>query len=167
MKSLWYAYLYVYQYEENVISFQVHIHWALRGHNLHRSFDNFQYGPKANINCSGLEYTSITHVCAIQNSIVAFDIFFTNDHGSCAMWNALIICPIIKLPGAWITKKFPLRKSKDHVYGTWVHKSLGIWKGHHREKNPLVSCMKPWTQARNNNKNIKYHSKPHVKIHFI
>ena len=25
-----------------------------------------------------------------------------------------------------------LRKSKDYVYGIWVYKALGIWKGYYR-----------------------------------
>ena len=28
----------------------------------------------------------------------------------------------------------PLRKSKDYVYGIWVYKALGIWKGYYRVK---------------------------------
>ena len=28
-----------------------------------------------------------------------------------------------------------LRKSKDYVYGIWVYKALGIWKGYYRVKN--------------------------------
>ena len=51
-----------------------------------------------------------------------------------------------------------LRKSKDYVYGIWVYKVLGVWKGYYRVKKSLVSCMKPWTEARNN-KYMKYHSK--------
>ena len=51
-----------------------------------------------------------------------------------------------------------IRKSKDYVYGIWVYKALGIWKGYYRIKKSLVSYMKPWTEARNN-KYMKYHSK--------
>ena len=51
-----------------------------------------------------------------------------------------------------------VRKSKDYVYGIWVYKVLGLWKGYYRVKKSLVSCMKPWTEARNN-KYMKYHSK--------
>ena len=47
------------------------------------------------------------------------------------------------------TQNDPLRKSKDYVYGIWVYKVLGIWKGYHRVKKSLVSCMKPWTEAIN------------------
>ena len=51
-----------------------------------------------------------------------------------------------------------IRKSKDYVYGIWVYKALGIWKGYYRVKKSLVSYVKPWTEARNN-KYMKYHSK--------
>ena len=52
-----------------------------------------------------------------------------------------------------------IRNSKDYVYGKWVYKVLGIWKGYHRvKKSSPVSCMKPWTEARNNDKYMKYHS---------
>ena len=27
-----------------------------------------------------------------------------------------------------------IRKSKDYVYGIWVYKALGIWKGYYRVK---------------------------------
>ena len=50
-------------------------------------------------------------------------------------------------------------KSKDYVYGIWVYKILGIWKGYYRVKESLVSCMKPWTEARNNDKYMKSHCK--------
>ena len=30
---------------------------------------------------------------------------------------------------------YPIRKSKDYVYGIWVYKVLGIWKGYYRVKN--------------------------------
>ena len=40
-----------------------------------------------------------------------------------------------------------------------MYKVLGIWKCHYRWKKSLVSCMKPRTDARNNNKHMKYHSK--------
>ena len=29
---------------------------------------------------------------------------------------------------------YVLRKSKDYVYGIWVYKALGIWKGYYRVK---------------------------------
>ena len=29
---------------------------------------------------------------------------------------------------------FPIRKSKDYVYGIWVYKALDIWKGYYRVK---------------------------------
>ena len=29
-------------------------------------------------------------------------------------------------------KYFVIRKSKDYVYGIWVYKVLGIWKGYYR-----------------------------------
>ena len=54
---------------------------------------------------------------------------------------------------------YRIRKSKDYVYGIWVHKVLGIWKCYYRVKKSLVSCMKPWTEARNNNKYMKSHCK--------
>ena len=59
-----------------------------------------------------------------------------------------------------------IRKSKDYVYGKWVYKVLGIWKGYHKVKNPLVSYMKPWTEARNNDKYMKYHSKLTYQLSF-
>ena len=40
-----------------------------------------------------------------------------------------------------------IRKSKDYVYGIWVYKALGIWKGYYRVKKSLVSYMKPCTEA--------------------
>ena len=54
---------------------------------------------------------------------------------------------------------YRIRKIKDYVYGIWVHKVLGIWKCYHRVKKSLVSCMKMWTEARNNNKYMKSHCK--------
>ena len=57
------------------------------------------------------------------------------------------------------------RKSKDYVYGIWVYKALGIWKGYYRVKKPLVSYVKPWTEARNN-KYMKYHSKLTYQLSF-
>ena len=48
-----------------------------------------------------------------------------------------------------------IRKSKDYVYGIWVYKALGIWKGYYRVKKSLVSYVKPGTEARNN-KYMKY-----------
>ena len=43
----------------------------------------------------------------------------------------------------YISVKFhQIRKSKDYVYGIWVYKVLGIWKGYYRvNKKSLVSCM--------------------------
>ena len=58
-----------------------------------------------------------------------------------------------------------LRRSKDYVYGIWVYKALGIWKGYYRVKTSLVSYMKSWTEARNN-KNVKYHSKLTYQLSF-
>ena len=58
-----------------------------------------------------------------------------------------------------------LRKSKDYVYGIWVYKALGIWKGYYRVKKSLVSYVKPWTEARNN-KYMKYHSKLTYQLSF-
>ena len=58
-----------------------------------------------------------------------------------------------------------LRKSKDYVYGIWVYKVLGIWKGYYSVITSLVSCMKPWTEARNN-KYMKYHSKLTYQLSF-
>ena len=55
-----------------------------------------------------------------------------------------------------------VRKSKDYVYGIWVYKALGIWKGYYRVKKSLVSYVKPWTEARNN----KYHSKLTYQLSF-
>ena len=57
------------------------------------------------------------------------------------------------------------RKSKDYVYGIWVYKVLGIWKGYYRVKKSLVSYMKPWTEARNN-EYMKYHSKLTYQLSF-
>ena len=58
-----------------------------------------------------------------------------------------------------------IRKSKDYVYGIWVYKALGIWKGYYRVKNSLVSYVKPWTEARND-KYMKYHSKLTYQLSF-
>ena len=58
-----------------------------------------------------------------------------------------------------------VRKSKDYIYGIGVYKVLGIWKGYYRVKKSLVSCMKPWTEARNN-KCMKYHSKVTYQLSF-
>ena len=58
-----------------------------------------------------------------------------------------------------------IRKSKDYVYGIWVYKALGIWKGYYRVKKSLVSYMKPWTEARNN-EYMKYHSKLTYQLSF-
>ena len=60
---------------------------------------------------------------------------------------------------------FLIRKSKDYVYGIWVYKVLGIWKGYYRVKKSLVSCIKPWTEARNN-RYMKYHSKLTYQLSF-
>ena len=54
--------------------------------------------------------------------------------------------------------------SKDYVYGIWVYKALGIWKGYYRVKK-MVSYMNPWTEARNN-KYMKYHSKLTYQLSF-
>ena len=58
-----------------------------------------------------------------------------------------------------------IRKSKDYVYGIWVYKALGIWKGYYRVKKSLVSYVKPWTEARND-KCMKYHSKLTYQLSF-
>ena len=58
-----------------------------------------------------------------------------------------------------------IRKSTDYVYGIWVCKVLGIWKGYYRVKKSLVSCMKPWTEARNK-KYMKYLSKLTYQLSF-
>ena len=63
------------------------------------------------------------------------------------------------------TISFPIRKSKDYVYGIWVYKALDIWKGYYRVKKSLVSYVKPWTEARNN-KYMKYHSKLTYQLSF-
>ena len=34
-----------------------------------------------------------------------------------------------------ISIRFKIRKGKDYVYGIWVYKVLGIWKGYYRVKN--------------------------------
>ena len=34
-----------------------------------------------------------------------------------------------------------LRKSKDYVYGKWVYKVHGIWKGYYRVKKIIISFM--------------------------
>ena len=60
---------------------------------------------------------------------------------------------------------YHIRKSKDYVYGIWVYKALGIWKGYYRVKKSLVSYMKRWTEARNN-KYMKYHSKLTYQLSF-
>ena len=56
-------------------------------------------------------------------------------------------------------------KSKDYVYGIWVYKALGIWKGYYRVQKSLVSYVKPWTEA-GNNKYMKYHSKLTYQLSF-
>ena len=33
-----------------------------------------------------------------------------------------------------LTTNISIRKSKDYVYGIWVYKVLGIWKGYYRLK---------------------------------
>ena len=66
------------------------------------------------------------------------------------------------IPGMSISM---IKKSKDYVYGIWVYKALGIWKGYYRVKKSLVSYMKPWTEARNN-KYMKYHSKLTYQLSF-
>ena len=57
------------------------------------------------------------------------------------------------------------KKSKDYVYGIWVYKVLGIWKGYYRVKKSLVSYMQPWNEPRNN-KYMKYHSKLAYQLSF-
>ena len=34
----------------------------------------------------------------------------------------------------WLIRRKLIRKSKDYVYGIWVYKVLGIWKGYYRVK---------------------------------
>ena len=51
------------------------------------------------------------------------------------------------------------KESKDYVYGIWVYKVLGIWKGYHRVKKITSFIMKPWTKARNDNEYMKSNSK--------
>ena len=65
----------------------------------------------------------------------------------------------------WVGQKNLKRKSKDYVYGIWVYKVLGIWKGYYRVNKSLVSCMKPWIEARNY-KYMKYHSKLTYQLSF-
>ena len=63
---------------------------------------------------------------------------------------------------------YQIRKNKDYVYGSWLYKALGIWKGYYRVKRSLVLCMKPWTKARNH-EYMKSHSiipKLHTNCHF-
>ena len=59
-----------------------------------------------------------------------------------------------------------VRESKDCVYGIWVYKVLGIWKGYYRAKKSLVSCMEPWTEAWNYNRCMKPHSKLTYQLSF-
>ena len=44
----------------------------------------------------------------------------------------------ISLTGSTMTA---IRKSKDYVYGKWVYKVLGIWKGYYRVKKTITSFM--------------------------
>ena len=61
--------------------------------------------------------------------------------------------------GGWLAHWFYVkRKSKDYVYGIWVYKVLGIWKGYYIIKKITGFIHEPWTEARNN-KYMKYHSK--------
>ena len=70
---------------------------------------------------------------------------------------------IIKYTTGWALS---VRKSKDFVYGIWVYKVLGKWKGYYRvKKSSLVSCMKPWNEARNS-KYMKYHFKRTYQLAF-
>ena len=65
-----------------------------------------------------------------------------------------------------IQSQILIRKSKDYAYGIWVYKVLGTWKGYYRVKNPLVSCMKLGTEARNN-EYMKSHSKLTYQLSFL
>ena len=64
-----------------------------------------------------------------------------------------------------VSKMNLIRKSKDYVYGIWVYKALDIWKGYYRVKKSLVSYVKPWTEARNN-EYMEYHSKLTYQLSF-
>ena len=46
-----------------------------------------------------------------------------------------------------------------------MYKVFGKWKGYYRVKKSLVSYMKPWTEARNN-EYMKYHSKLTYQLSF-
>ena len=67
-------------------------------------------------------------------------------------WLGICLC-------CWKRYIVAIRKTKEYVYGIWVYNVLGIWKGYYRVKTSLVSFMKLWTKARNNNEYLKYHSK--------
>ena len=86
------------------------------------------------------------------------------------MYGYDILCGISKVPFEIPHKiSYPyieIRKSKDYVYGIWVYKALGIWKCYYRVKKSLVSYVKPWTEARYNNKYMKYHSKLTYQLSF-
>ena len=97
----------------------------------------------------------------IRSSYFHNGISYTGKNTSMYWIRALLMPParesaaMILILFTWNT---PIRKSKDYVYGIWGYKVLGIWKGYYRVKKSLVSCMKPWNEARNN-KYMKYHSK--------
>ena len=84
----------------------------------------------------------------------------TNIHCKLNQIIALIINRLCNHPCLYF-----IRKSKDYVYGIWVYKALGIWKGYYRVKKSLVSYVKPWTGARNN-KYMKYQSKLTYQLSF-
>ena len=52
-----------------------------------------------------------------------------------AMTRAVEILPFVRQGSI-----YPIRKSKDYVYGIWVYKVLGIWKGYYRVKK-ITSFM--------------------------
>ena len=77
----------------------------------------------------------------------------------------LAFCYFVWQFGDEVAVSILIRKSKDYVYGIWVYKALGIWRGYYRVKKSLVSYVKPWTEARNN-KYMKYHSKLTYQLSF-
>ena len=117
----------------------------------------------------------------IFNVLVFFHIyffaclFFSSSGSAAVFWQSLLsqywlmsdlgIGHCIYFTDVWYPSNRLLRKSKDYVYGIWVYKVLGIWKGYYRVKKSLVSCIKPWTEARNY-KYLKYHSKLTYQISF-
>ena len=41
---------------------------------------------------------------------------------------------------SYVNKVMMIRKSKDYVYGIWLYKVVGIWKGYYRVKK-ITSFM--------------------------